>query len=191
MARGRVARSSPPRPTRSGVPATAPYRPEASGVSIGPEEFKQALSHRAAGVSIVTTRVGERVHGMTVSAFAEVSLLPPLVLICADKGSNTLPLIEESGIFAVNLLARDQESLSNRFASKKEEWRRFEGLELDRGVTGAPLLRGVVANLDCRVVASHEHGDHVVYVGAVEEARWFERPPLLHFRHRYGSFQGP
>ncbi|HVN40873.1 MAG TPA: flavin reductase family protein [Myxococcota bacterium] len=159
-------------------------------MAIGPDEFKHALARRAAGVSVVTTRAGDRVHGMTVSAFAEVSLAPPLVLVCADKSSNTLPLIEESRVFAVNLLARDQEALSTRFASKKDEWHRFEGLELDRGVTGAPLLRGVVANLDCRVVAAHEHGDHVVYVGLVEEARWFERPPLLHFRHRYGSFDG-
>lgn len=157
-------------------------------MAIGPDEFKQALGRRAAGVSIVTTRAGERVHGMTVSAFAEVSLLPPLVLICADKASNTLPLIEESRVFAVNLLARDQEALSNRFASKKDEWRRFEGLELDRGVTGAPLLRGVVANLDCRVVASHDHGDHIVYIALVEEVRCFDRAPLLHFRSRYGSF---
>jgi flavin reductase (DIM6/NTAB) family NADH-FMN oxidoreductase RutF len=159
-------------------------------VAIGPEEFKQALSRRASGVGIVTTRLGDVVHGMTVSAFAEVSLSPPLVLVCADKSSNTLPLIEQSRVFAVNLLARDQVELSNRFASKRDEWRRFEGLELDTGATGAPLLRGVVANLDCRVVASHEHGDHVVYVGLVEEVRSFDRPPLLHFRSRYGSFEG-
>ena len=159
-------------------------------MAIGPDEFRQALGRRAAGVTVVTTRAGERRHGMTVSAFAEVSLSPPLVLICADKSSNTLPLIEESGVFAVNLLARDQEALSNLFASKKDEWRRFEGLELDEGPTGSPWLRGAVANLDCRVVAAHDHGDHVVYVGLVEEARWFERPPLLHFRSRYGSFDG-
>ena len=158
-------------------------------MAIGPDEFKQALGHRAAGVTIVTTRCGERVHGMTVSAFAEVSLEPPLVLICADRSSNTLPLIQESGVFAVNLLARDQAELSNRFASKRDEWRRFEGLEVDRGVTGSPLLRGVVANLDCRVVAAHEHGDHVVYVGLVLEARTFERPPLVYSRGRYGSFE--
>ena len=156
---------------------------------IGPDEYKQALGRRASGVAIVTTRAGERVHGMTVSAFAELSLEPPLVLICADRASNTLPLIEESGVFAVNLLARDQAELSNRFASKRDEWRRFEGLEHDRGVTGAPLLRGVVANLDCRVVASHVHGDHVVYVGLVEEARCFERAPLVYARGKYGSFQ--
>ena len=158
-------------------------------MAIGPDEFKQALGRRAAGVTIVTTRAGERVHGMTVSAFAEVSLSPPLVLICAEKTSNTLPLIEESGVFAVNLLARDQEALSSRFASKRDEWRRFDGLDVDRGHTGAPLIRGAVANLDCRVIAAHDHGDHVVYIGLVEEARWFERPPLLHFRGRYGSFE--
>jgi flavin reductase (DIM6/NTAB) family NADH-FMN oxidoreductase RutF len=157
-------------------------------VAVGPDEFKQALSRRASGVGIVTTRAGDRIHGMTVSAVVEVSLSPPLVLVCADKASNTLPLIEESRIFAVNLLARDQEALSNRFASKRDEWRRFEGLELDRGTTGAPWLRDAVANLDCRVVDSHAHGDHIVYVGLVVEARCSERPPLLYFRGRYGSF---
>jgi len=158
-------------------------------VAIGSNDFKQALAHRVSGVSIVTTRAGDRVHGMTVSAFAEVSLDPPLVLVCAEKSSHTQPLIEESGVFALNLLARDQEALSNRFASKRDEWRRFEGLEVDRGVTGAPLLRGVVANLDCRVIGAHEHGDHIVYIGLVEEARRFERPPLVYFRSGYGSFE--
>ena len=159
-------------------------------VTISADEFKQALARRASGVSIVTTRSGDRVHGMTVSAVVEVSLSPPLVLVCADKASNTLPLIEESRIFAVNLLARDQEALSNRFASKKDEHRRFEGVPWRRGATGAPLLDGTVAALDCRVVDSHEHGDHVVYVGLVLETRCFERPPLLYFRSRYGSFAG-
>jgi flavin reductase (DIM6/NTAB) family NADH-FMN oxidoreductase RutF len=157
-------------------------------VAIGPDEFKQALSRRASAVSIVTTCAGDRVHGMTVSAVVEVALTPPLVLICADKNSNTQPLIDESQVFAVNLLARDQAVLSNRFASKQDEWRRFEGLEVDVGTTGSPLLRGVVANLDCRVVAAHDHGDHVVYIGVVVEARRFERPPLVYYRGRYGSF---
>jgi flavin reductase (DIM6/NTAB) family NADH-FMN oxidoreductase RutF len=158
-------------------------------MTVGADEYKRALSHRASGVSIVTTRAGERVHGMTVSAFAELSLHPPLVLVCAEKTSNTLPMIEESGVFAVNMLAHDQSALSNRFASKKDEWRRFEGLEYDAGATGAPLLRGVVANLDCKVVAAHAHGDHVIYVGMVLETRSFDRPPLLYYRSRYGAFE--
>jgi flavin reductase (DIM6/NTAB) family NADH-FMN oxidoreductase RutF len=157
-------------------------------LAVSAEAFKAALSRWATGVTIVTARVGERVHGMTVSAFTEVSLEPPLVLVCAERTSNTLPFIREGGAFAVNVLARDQAALSSRFASKKEEWTRFEGLEFDVGTTGAPLLRGCVANLDCRVVSAQEHGDHVVFVGVLEETRTSEREPLLHYRSTYGAF---
>ena len=156
---------------------------------VDPEEFKRALGRWATGVTLVTTRAGEKIHGMTVSAFNEISLTPPLVLVCADKSSNTLPLIQEGGVFAVNVLARDQEALSNRFASKKDEWKRFEGLSCDRGPTGAPLIPDAVANLDCRVVAAHEHGDHVVLVGEVQEVRTSDREPLLYFRGSYGDFR--
>ena len=91
-------------------------------------QFRATLALRAASVAIVTARDGERVHGMTVSDFAGVSLNPPLILVCADKKSNTLPVIEAGRNFAVNVLAAGQEALSNRFASKEDEWRRFEGL---------------------------------------------------------------
>ena len=81
-------------------------------MAISPDDFKAALGRWATGVTILTTRAGDRVHGMTVSAFTEVSLDPPLVVVCAEKSSNTLPLIEEGRVFAVNVLARDQEALS-------------------------------------------------------------------------------
>ena len=140
------------------------------------------------GVTVVTACDGDRVHGMTVSAFSEVSLEPPLVLVCADRASNTRPFIDAGGVFAVNVLAQGQESISNRFASKKDEWRRFESLDYERGPTGAPVLAGVVGSLECRVVAAHEHGDHIVYVGEVEHVQHFERPPLLYHAGAYGRF---
>ena len=158
-------------------------------MTISAEDFKRALSRRASGVAVVTARSGEKIHGMTVSAFTEVSLDPPLVLVCADKQSNTLPLIREGGVFAINVLARDQHELSNRFAVKKDEDKRFHGLEIDIGRTGAPLLRGVAVNIDCRVVAEHDAGDHVLYIGRVEEVRSFDREPLLYFRGTYGGFE--
>jgi flavin reductase (DIM6/NTAB) family NADH-FMN oxidoreductase RutF len=157
-------------------------------MSVAAEQFKQALSAWATGVTIVTARAGDRIHGMTVSAFSAVSLEPPLVLVCADKSSNTHLLIAEGGVFAVNVLARDQFALSDRFASKKDEDRRFEGIETEAAATGAPLLRGTVASLDCRVVAAHDAGDHVIYVGEVEAASVSDRAPLLHFRRTYGGF---
>jgi flavin reductase (DIM6/NTAB) family NADH-FMN oxidoreductase RutF len=158
-------------------------------MTISAEDFKRALSRRASGVAVVTARSGERIHGMTVSAFTEVSLAPPLVLVCADRASHTLPVIRDGGVFAINVLARDQQALSNRFARKKDEEKRFDGLELDFGRTGAPLLRGVTVNIDCRVVAEHDAGDHVLFIGQVEEVRSFDREPLLYFRGGYGSFE--
>ena len=152
---------------------------------IDADQFRAALALRAGGVAIVTARAGERVHGMTVTDFAGVSLAPPLVLVCADKKSNTLPVIEEGRNFALNLLAHGQEALSNRFASKQHEWTRFEGLRCETGVTGAPFIPGAIASLACRVVALHDAGDHVIVVGEVEEARHREARPLVHFRGGY------
>jgi 3-hydroxy-9,10-secoandrosta-1,3,5(10)-triene-9,17-dione monooxygenase reductase component len=147
--------------------------------------FRKALAHWASGVAIVTAASGERVHGMTVSAFCSVSLDPPLVLVCADKTSITLELIEEGRVFAANLLGAGQEALSDRFASKKDEHRRFEGLAWRRGVTGAPILPGVLAVLDCRVVAGHDAGDHVIYVGRVETVEVATGAPLLYYGGAY------
>lgn len=159
-------------------------------MGVSPEQFKQVCALWTTGVTIVTARAGDRVHGMTVSAFTEVSLVPPLVLVCAERSTNTLPFIEEGRVFAVNILAAGQEALSNKFASKKDEWRRFDGLEWQTGATGAPILPGTLAALDCRVVAAHEAGDHVVYVGEVEWTRVDEeKQPLLHCSGRYGAFQ--
>jgi flavin reductase (DIM6/NTAB) family NADH-FMN oxidoreductase RutF len=159
-------------------------------VPVTTDALKQLLGRRAASVAIVTARVGERVHGMTVTAFTEVSLEPPLVLVCADKSSDTHPVIAAGGVFALNLLAAGQAELSNRFASKRDEERRFEGIAWETAATGAPLLPDTLGALDCRVVAAHEAGDHVIYVGRVEALRLApEREPLLYQRGSYGAFR--
>ncbi len=155
-------------------------------MAVSPERYRQALGRWASGVTIVTSRAGERVHGMTVSAFSSVSLDPPLVLVCADKTSDTYAVIAEAGFFAVNILSSEQQELSDRFASKKDEDRRFVGLETHEAVTGAPLLPGCLAHLDCQLVATHDAGDHVIYVGRVEAVEEdAAREPLLHFQSAY------
>ncbi len=152
---------------------------------VTPDEFRDVLGRWASGVTIVTSRAGDRVHGMTVSAFSSVSLDPPLVLVCADKSSDTCALIAESGVFAVNILASEQDALSQRFATQRDEHRRFEGLALESAVTGSPLLPGL-ASLDCTLVGSHDAGDHVIYVGRVEALRRFtDGEPLLYYCGAY------
>ncbi len=158
-------------------------------MSISLDDYKKVLGSFGTGVTIVTSCAGDRIHGMTVSAFTEVSLDPPLVLVCADKTSNTHPVIAEGKVFAVNILARDQEELSNRFASKKDEDKRFDGIDYEVGETGAPLIAGTVASLDCRVVEAHDAGDHVIYIGEVQALRVSDREPLLYLRGSYGVFR--
>jgi flavin reductase (DIM6/NTAB) family NADH-FMN oxidoreductase RutF len=159
-------------------------------VPISAEEFRAAMALRASGVAIVTSRAGERLHGMTMSDFSGVSLSPPLLLICADKTANTLALIRSGGNFAVNLLAQGQEALSAKFASKKEEWTRFDGLTCATAATGAPLIPGACASLDCRVVAEHDAGDHVIVVGQIEAVVTGSGEPLLYFAGGYRSLAG-
>lgn len=159
-------------------------------MAVDAAQFKRALRRWPSGVTIVTSRAGETIHGMTVSAFSSVSLDPPLVMICADKASNTHPVIARGRVFATHILAQGQETLSHRFASKADEWRRFEGIAWKRGVTGAPILPGALAVLECRVVADHDAGDHVIYIGEVEAVVLGDAEPLLWYGGSYRSLAG-
>ncbi len=156
-------------------------------MSTSGDEFKAAMSRWATGVTIVTARAGDEVHGMTASDFAGVSLDPPLVLVCADKSANTLGVVEKGGCFCVNVLAEDQSALSNKFASKKHEWERFEGLECTEGPTGAPMIPGALVSLDCRLEANHDGGDHVILVGRVQQIVQRDGEPLLYYGGSYRS----
>lgn len=158
-------------------------------MAIDAEDFRAAMGSWPSGVTIVTSRAGDQVHGMTVSDFSGVSLDPPLALVCASKTSVTTGLIEKGKCFGVNVLKSDQSALSNKFASKKNEFERFEGVETFEATTGAPLLRDALVNLDCRVVAVHDAGDHLLCVGEIERVQVNEGEPLIFFRGAYGRFE--
>ena len=158
-------------------------------MAVDADEFRAAMGSWPSGVTIVTSRSGEQIHGMTVSDFSGVSLDPPLALVCAAKSAATTRLIEAGRCFGVNVLRFEQNALSNKFASKKDEFKRFEGVEIFEAKTGAPLLRDALVNLDCRVVAIHDAGDHVLYVGEIEEAHVSKGEPLVFFRGGYGRFK--
>jgi flavin reductase (DIM6/NTAB) family NADH-FMN oxidoreductase RutF len=158
-------------------------------MAISADEFRAAMGSWPSGVTIITARAGDEIHGMTVSDFSGASLDPPLALVCAAKTSVTTGLIERGRCFGVNILSAEQSPLSNKFASKKDEFKRFEGVETFASQsTGAPLLAGALVNLDCRLTALHDAGDHVLCVGVIEEAHVREGEPLLYFRGRYGQF---
>jgi flavin reductase (DIM6/NTAB) family NADH-FMN oxidoreductase RutF len=161
-------------------------------LAIEPTLYKALLRRWASGVTVVTTRAGAQLAGMTATSFTSVSLEPPLVLVCADSKALTLPLIVKAGCFAVNVLADDQHELSARFARSGNEALRFEGLACRSGPTGSPWLPETLAVLDCSKVATHDAGDHVILVGEVQAAEWDEaRVPLLYYDAGYRKLAPP
>jgi len=133
-------------------------------------------------VTVVTTRGEEHAYGMTANAFSSVSLDPPLILVCVMALSEGGKLIEENGVFAVNILAAEQEPLSRFFASKDRPRGRdaFGDIAHRSAVSGSPVLDGAVGYLDCAVHASHEAGDHVIFIGEVLALEFsHEVEPLL------------
>lgn len=154
---------------------------------ISPAEFKHALRHFPAGVTIVTIRAGEEIHGLTVSAFASVSAEPPLIITVIDHHHKAHPLLELDGsVFAVNILREDQTQLSDRFAWMPEAERFAEG-RWKTAVTGAPILADSLAWLDCRVHARYPAGSHTIFVGEVHASGVPdpEQPPLIYWNRTY------
>lgn len=136
-------------------------------MSIPAEQFRDALRLFPAGVTVVTLRVGERVHGLTVSAFASVSPEPPLVAIMIDHQHGAHEMLETEGaVFAVNVLGEDQAELSERFAWAPDA-ERFRIGDWSPAVTGAPVLADALAWLDCTIHSRHVAGTHTLYIGRV------------------------
>jgi flavin reductase len=109
------------------------------------------------------------------------------VLVCANRSSKTHEIIEEGGVFAVNILAAHQAEVSSLFASSKHEDSRLERVDWVEGSTGAPLISEALASLECTVTSSHREGSHTIYVGRVESVLVREVEPLLYYKGGYRS----
>src|SRR6266581_1783967 len=130
--------------------------------------FRQVMGQFTTGVTVVTTRSHEGLAGLTVNSFTSVSLDPPVVLICVDLYSTTLPFIRASGTFAVNILTSEQEALSRCFATTSEErYKHFCHASYNIAATGSPILDGGLAFIDSRIVAEYPGGDHVIFLAQV------------------------
>lgn len=148
--------------------------------------LKSAMRVYPQGVTVATT-MGERgPTGLTVSSFTSVSLDPPLILISIAKGSALHALFRGSKAYAVNFLADDQKSVSDRFAGRTSAKERFEGVGFAKGVIGLPIIEGVRAAIECRAWKVYEGGDHSILVGEVVSARTFNsKRPLVYYSQQY------
>jgi flavin reductase (DIM6/NTAB) family NADH-FMN oxidoreductase RutF len=144
--------------------------------------FRRTLGMFATGVTIITTRTAEQVHGMTANAFTSVSLRPPLVLVSVDRRARMSHLLHEGVRFGVNVLEAGQAALSDHFAGRAVEGAPEPRFEL---VHDTPLVDGALAHLVARIVRSYWGGDHSLFLGQVEFARYGEGRPLLFHGGRY------
>jgi flavin reductase (DIM6/NTAB) family NADH-FMN oxidoreductase RutF len=167
-----------------GQDAAIPNRAGTVAVTITALSFKDALSRFATGVCVVTA-IGDagQPNGLTISTFTSVSLEPPLILFCLGRKSEALVREAQGGRFAVNVLAEDQEEISEIFASQQAN--KFAGIAYAPGEFGCPLVNGALAGLECVIDAIHEGGDHLIVVGRVERLRVLGGKPLLRYRGRY------
>lgn len=152
------------------------------------QRYRRALGAFATGVTVLTTRAadGARV-GVTCNSFNTLSLSPPLVLWSLRRDSASLAAFIESGHFAVNILAHDQEALSRNFASRKTD--RFEGIASHDGMAGVPLIDGAITRLECRLTQHLEGGDHILFIGEVLRYTHEDRPALVFHNGGYATTQ--
>jgi flavin reductase (DIM6/NTAB) family NADH-FMN oxidoreductase RutF len=144
--------------------------------------FRRTLGMFATGVTVLTTLKGESVHGMTANAFMSVSLQPPLVLVSIDRRARMSDLLHEGTQFGVNVLEAAQSGLSDHFAGRATDGTPEPLFEL---VHDTPLVEGALAHLVARVARSYWGGDHSLFLGQVEFARYGEGEPLLFHGGRY------
>ena len=163
--------------------------PEPHAIELPPElgddprvALRRTLGMFATGVTIITTREADEVHGMTANAFMSVSLEPPLVLISVDRRTKLCGLLHEGRHYGVSVLAEAQSALSDRFAGRPAPDAPEPRFEI---VRDTPLVEGALAHFVARVARSYWGGDHSLFLGRVEYARYGEGTPLLFHGGRY------
>ena len=146
--------------------------------------FRAAMGRLVTGVTVLAARGRDGgLIGMTASAVTSLSLDPPMLLACVGHAAAAHQALTQEDRFSVNVLATDQQELSQRFATR--ELQRFDGIAHDVTPSGLPWLRGALACLECRRVAVHEGGDHSIVTGVIEWAQVTDSDPLLYFLGGY------
>jgi len=151
--------------------------------------FRHALSQFATGVTVITTRLADgSFRGLTASSFNSVSLDPPLVLWSLGAGANSLPIFSGNSHYVINVLSSGQEDLALRFSRRTEN--PFADVDFELSRTGLPILKGVSAWFECHNRSRYPEGDHVIFVGEVEQCMVAPQPALIFHGGKFGSTAG-
>ncbi|SHH52140.1 flavin reductase family protein [Massilia sp. CF038] len=162
--------------------------PRAAARDFDEAQFRQALSQFATGVTVITTRLADgSFRGLTASSFNSVSLDPPLVLWSLGNVANSLPVFSGNSHYVINVLGAEQAELAKRFSRRGEK--PFEGVDYELSRTGQPILKGVSAWFECHNRSRYPEGDHVIFVGEVEDCAVHPQASLIFHSGQFGSTQ--
>ena len=152
-----------------------------------PEQFRQAMSAFATGVTVITVDDHGRVHGMTANAFTSVSLDPQLVLVCVDHKAQTHAHLTSRKRFGINVLSDQQAAISEYYAdpARNESNPKMIDAKFDRTPHGTPVLHGALAYLECRLQDARDAGDHTIFIAEVEDVVVRDGRPLIFFGSEY------
>jgi flavin reductase (DIM6/NTAB) family NADH-FMN oxidoreductase RutF len=144
-------------------------------------EFRSAMRHLAGGVSVITAGRGRDISGMTVTSVSSLSVDPPTLIVSINRESSSWPLLRRYGFFGVNILTADQVDVAERFAGKDglKGAARFAGTQWITRASGAPLLAGALAAIDCEVEHVVERHSHAIVIGRVLEMQLSSRTAAL------------
>jgi flavin reductase len=156
------------------------------------EILRRVFGAFATGVTVVTTGGGSP-HGMTANSFASVSLDPPLVMVCIDRDAVMHQTLAAEGAFGVSILAAHQEDVARHFADRRRPlgMAQFDSVAWDPGgCTGAPMIEGAIAHVECEVWRTCDGGDHTIFIGRVLSlARGDDHDALLFVSGRFRTPQ--
>lgn len=155
---------------------------------IEPKHYRDAMARYAGHVQVVTTAEGENRRGVTVTAACSVSDNPATVLVCLNRSNPKNRIFIDSGVFALNTLAADQQDLASAFSGETglTEDERFGRGKWDTIASGAPTLVNAPVVFDCRLIDHTPLATHMVLFGEVVGLRLGEhRPALLYMNRDY------
>ena len=152
------------------------------------KEQRRIMGRFATGVTVASTKVGDETFGMTANAVTSLSLDPPLVILCVQKGGQSHDKFSEGACFALSVLSAEQQELSDRFAFKGPK--DFSGLDFETAATGAPILKQALGWVDCKLKEILPGGDHDIFIGEIlDGGATDEGQPLLYYGGKYARLE--
>lgn len=150
------------------------------------DRFRNVMRRYPTGVTVVTSYLGGKPHGLTVNSFTSISLRPPLVGVFITRGTTGYRAIKETGAYAVNILKHDQDIIARRFAEDPPD-KRFSDLRWYKtAILELPFIEGSLAYVEARISSESNIADHTLFIGEVVNAEIVEdAEPLIYYMRSY------